>query len=360
MLQRTPPVSTICVWNTAFLGDAVLTLPLIQTLHAAYPDAAIHFWVRKGLAPLFDAHPAISQVYEYDKRGAEAGGLSTFRLGRQLGHKRYSLWISAHSSMRSALLARWSSAKIRIGYKRPRGNAWFYTHTVDRRFSELDEVERLEQLLLPLRMAVPVQKWPNLALPQDATDKATALFESLGASPGTPVLGVHPGSIWGTKRWPTEYFAEIAARAMDGGAKVMLFAGPGEENMAGEVRELLSRRFTREGLGALTDLSGKLSLTELAACLGRLSCYLTNDSGPMHLAWSQGTPVTALFGPTVRRLGFFPRGEQSAVMEIPLECRPCGLHGPQACPLGHHHCMRRLLPDLVWPDVQRKLFAATE
>lgn len=350
-------MSTICVWNTAFLGDAVLTLPLIQTLHEAYPDSAIHFWVRKGLSSLFTAHPAISQVYEYDKRGAEAGGFSALRLGRHLGHKRYSLWISAHSSMRSALLARWSSAKIRIGYKRPHLNAWFYTHTVDRRFAELDEVERLEQLLLPLRITVPVQKWPNLVLPRDAADKAAALFDSLGASSDTPVLGVHPGSIWGTKRWPTEYFAEIAARAIDGGAKVILFAGPGEESMAGEVRELLARRFVRGGLDALTDLSGKLSLTELAACLGRLSCYLTNDSGPMHLAWPQGTPVTALFGPTVRGLGFFPRGGQSTVMEVPLECRPCGLHGPQTCPLGHHNCMRLLLPDLVWPDVQRKLFA---
>ena len=353
-------MSTICVWNTAFLGDAVLTLPLIETLHEAYPDSAIHFWVRKGFGPLFAGHPAISKVYEYDKRGAEAGGFSALRLGRFLGRMRYSLWLSAHSSLRSALLARWSSAKIRIGYTQPRCNAWFYTHTVDRRFAELEEIERLEQLLQPLALTTSPRKWPRIVLPQAAQEKAATLFASLAPGSGTPVLGVHPGSTWGTKRWPTEYFADIAARAIDAGAKVMLFAGPGEEAMAQELRQLLAQRFSPSGMAALMDLSGTLSLTELAACLGRLTCYLTNDSGPMHLAWAQGTPVTALFGPTVRKLGFFPRGEQSSVMELPLECRPCGLHGPQTCPLGHHHCMRRLLPDMVWPDVEKKLFGSLQ
>ncbi len=350
-------MSTICVWNTAFLGDAVLTLPLIQTLREAYPASALHFWVRRGFAPLFAAHPAIDAVFEYDKRGGQAGGLSTLRLGRRLGREGYSLWVSAHSSPRSALLARWSSAKIRIGYKQPRLNAWFYTHTVDRRFAELEEIERLEQLLLPLGLGVPAQKWPRIVLPQEVRDKAEELFQGLRGSADAPVLGVHPGSIWGTKRWLPEYFADVAARAVAEGAKVMLFAGPGEESVARQVRSLMEQSLPAGAMDAVLDLSGALSLVELAACLGRLSCYLTNDSGPMHLAWPQGTPVAAVFGPTVRRLGFFPRGEHASVLEISLDCRPCGLHGPQECPLGHHNCMRLLTPDLVWPVVLEKLSA---
>ncbi len=105
----------------------------------------------------------------------------------------------------------------------------------------------------------------------------------------------------------------------------------------------------------LLDLSGRLSLPVLAACLGRLACYLTNDSGPMHLAWAQRTPVVALFGPTVRAHGFYPRGEGATVFETPEPCRPCGLHGHDSCPLGHHRCMTAITPDLVWPDVAGKL-----
>lgn len=350
-------MTKIGVWNTAFLGDAILTLPLLQTLREAYPDAAIHFWVRKGFGSLFGAHSDITTVYEYDKRGEGKGVRNAMQLGRGLGCERYSVWISAHASLRSAIIARWTGAKVRIGYDRPRGNAWLYTHVVPRRFAELEEIERLNRLLLPLDLparGIKPETWPKIALPEAACSAAATFFSAIPE--GTPVLGMHPGSTWGTKRWPAEYFAEIGARALRQGARVLVFGGSGEEDMAADVvRQIFGKSdVVRED--CLVDLSGRLSLPELAAYIGCLSCYVTNDSGPMHLAWPQRVPVIALFGPTVRELGFFPRGESSTVKEIPLPCRPCGLHGPQICPLGHHRCMRDMTPDMVWPDVARKLF----
>ena len=86
----------------------------------------------------------------------------------------------------------------------------------------------------------------------------------------------------------------------------------------------------------------------LRATLGRLDAYITGDSGPMHLSWAQGTPTLAVFGPTVKNLGFFPRGEHSRVLETALPCRPCGLHGPKACPEGHHRCMTDITPETAW------------
>lgn len=344
------------IWNTAFLGDAVLTLPLLQSVRAAYPEAAIHFWVRKGFGGLFAAHPAVSAVFEYDKRDADRGFFNAMRLGARLARQRHSVWISAHSSVRSALLARWSGAKIRIGYDRPRINSWFFTHTVPRRFFELEEIERLLQLLGPLQLAE-LRHWPEIVLPEEADARAREFLEPLWEVSGeAPVLGLHPGSVWGTKRWPAAYFAEVGARAIREGAAVVLFAGPGEETMAAEVREGIRMNTGAAGGERLLDLSGKLPLPVLAACLGRLDCYVTNDSGPMHLAWPQHTPVVALFGPTVRELGFFPRGDASTVVEIDLPCRPCGLHGPRECPLGHHECMVAITPDTVWPHVAKNLW----
>ena len=75
----------------------------------------------------------------------------------------------------------------------------------------------------------------------------------------------------------------------------------------------------------------------------------------MHLAWSQDVPLVALFGPTVKQLGFFPRGKNSTVAEIDLDCRPCGLHGPRKCPKDHFRCMRTLTPDMVWEKLSAKL-----
>ncbi|MCQ2444591.1 MAG: glycosyltransferase family 9 protein, partial [Mailhella sp.] len=102
-------------------------------------------------------------------------------------------------------------------------------------------------------------------------------------------------------------------------------------------------------------LSGRTSLPVLGAVLARLDCYATNDSGPMHMAWAQGTPVTAVFGPTVESLGFAPRGSGSTVVQADLPCRPCGLHGHTECPQGHFSCMRSIDPETVWRDVERKI-----
>ncbi|MFR0875491.1 MAG: glycosyltransferase family 9 protein [Bilophila wadsworthia] len=146
-------------------------------------------------------------------------------------------------------------------------------------------------------------------------------------------------------------FAEIARRAAARGAHVLVFAGPGEEGVARDVIALSELK----GNPLLHDLSCALTLPELAAYLRMLNCYVSNDSGPMHLAWAQHTPVTALFGPTVRELGFFPRGDSAKVFEVSLECRPCGLHGPHHCPKKHHRCMVDIDVEAVWRDVAGKL-----
>lgn len=338
----------IGIWNTAFLGDAVLTLPLIRTVKAAFPDSPIDFYVRKGVESLFTAQPELDNVYAYDKRGAQKSILSAMSYGRELARKEYSLWISAHTSLRSGVIARWTSARTRIGYNKPAFNNWLYTNTVDRKFSELEEIERLMQLVTPLSIT-DIHDWPEMVLPQDAYDDADRFWAKHVDS---PVLGVHPGSVWATKRWPAEYYAKVVAKAVDAGAQVMVFAGPGEEPMAQDVIE----KSGEKGSGRILDCSGALSLVQLAAYLNNVNCYVTNDSGPMHIAWAQRTPVTAIFGPTVRDLGFFPRGEASTVLEADVACRPCGLHGPKTCPQGHFDCMHSITPEMVWDDAKPKLF----
>jgi heptosyltransferase-2 len=345
----------IAVWNTAFLGDAVLTLPLLQTLHAAYPGAELDFYVRRGFASLFQAHPAITRVYEHDKRGSQRGLPAILRFGRELASRDYDLWISAHQSPRSAFLAWLSRAESRLGYDAPRIGRLFYTETVPRAFPALHEVDRLLQLAgkLGLKNAAP---WPEIFLPGEARNKADVFFASRGIR---PILGLHPGSVWGTKRWPAEYFAQLALLALEQGANIALFAGPGEEESARLVLENIQKRAGKPypvgrdlGRCRIADLSARLNLPELAAFIAGLDCYVSNDSGPMHLAWAQGTPLVALFGPTVRELGFAPRGEKSFLLETTgLPCRPCGLHGPQTCPRGHHRCMRDLRPETVWQAV---------
>jgi heptosyltransferase-2 len=338
----------IGVWQTAFLGDAVLTLPLLRALKDRYPDAEIHFFVRAGVQSVFEGQPEIAQVRPFAKRGTQKSLNAAVRLGWEIGREGFDLWISTHTSLRSALVAGATGIKRRIGYNRPWYNRVAYTETVDRRFGELAEIERLMELVRPLGINGPAPE-ARLVLPGKAVQVADHFWETFGFD--RPVLGIHPGSTWPTKCWPVEYFGEIVSRAANEGAHVLVFAGPGEEAVAAQVVDLAQADPQR-----VTNLAGQLSLPELAAYLGRLDAYLTNDSGPMHLAWTQDVPLVALFGPTVEKLGFFPRGANSTVLENDgLACRPCGLHGPRKCPKDHFKCMRDLTPDRVWEALKVKL-----
>lgn len=338
----------IGVWQTAFLGDSVLTLPLLRALKDRYPDAEIHFFVRAGVESIFEAQPEITQVHSFDKRKGQKSLSAAVRLGREIGKMGFDLWISPHKSLRSALVSRATGIKRRIGYDSPWYNRLAYTETVSRRFEELAEIERLMQLLKPLGIDGPAPK-AELVISDAAKADAEQFWADLGDD--RPVLGLNPGSTWPTKCWPIDYFSEIVRKGVEAGAHVIVFAGPGEEGVAGQVIDGALADPSR-----VTNLAAKLSLPQLAAYLGKLDAYLTNDSGPMHLAWSQDVPLVALFGPTVEKLGFFPRGENSTVLEVSeLVCRPCGLHGPRKCPKDHFKCMRELTPDKVWAVLRTKL-----
>lgn len=344
----------IAIWNTAWLGDAVLTLPLIQTIKNNFPQANIDYFVRKGLKELFRCHPAIKNVYEVDKKNM--GPLRSIKFAKALAPNQYSIWISAHQSLRSSMVSHFAHAPIRISYDSGPVSRWVYTHTVDRAFYNFEEIERLLKLAVPLGLEINFDdreaNWPEIALCPSPRAKADQIWQAIDSS--RPVIGIHPGSVWPTKRWPAEYFSELAKLALEHGVQVVLFSGPDELKQA----ELIRRE--NENTPGFIDLAGKLPLPELAACIAKLDCYVTNDSGPMHLAWVQRVPTTAIFGPTTRELGFFPRGKNSSAIELNLRCRPCGLHGHKQCPQKHHACMRDISPQTVWLDVAAKIGLSTE
>jgi heptosyltransferase-2 len=97
--------------------------------------------------------------------------------------------------------------------------------------------------------------------------------------------------------------------------------------------------------GGIPNLAGRTNPPQLTALLARSRALVTNDSGPAHVASAVGTPVVAVFGPTVPAFGYTPFDERNRIVELAgLACRPCSSHGPQVCPLGHHRCMREIGP----------------
>lgn len=163
-----------------------------------------------------------------------------------------------------------------------------------------------------------------------------------GRDPAGPCLGLAPGARWAPKRWPQESFAELLRGfRRRSAAPVRIFLGPQERWFAGSELERAAA-----AAGAV-EVVREADLVDLAAALGGCSTLVTNDSGLLHLAEAAGTPVLALFGPTVREFGYFPCLPQSRALEERLACRPCSRNGKRACWRRDHACLRRLAPTRV-------------
>jgi heptosyltransferase II len=325
--QAEPPAvppyrPTALVIQTAFLGDVVLTTPLISLLAERY--GPVDVVTTPAAASLLDHHPAVHDVLRYDKHGAERGWRAFRRLGTELRARQYERVYLPHRSLRSALLGRWSGARERIGFADSVG-AMLYTRRIPR-LKEGHEVERL----LSLAGVRPEESVPPVTLGLAPTDLAAADAWLASHDVGSDFVALAPGSVWATKRWP--YYAELAA----GLDRTSVIVG-GTEDVE------LARSIVEAAGGRAVSAAGALSLRGSSALIQRAAVLVTNDSAPLHLATAVGTPVVAVFGPTVPEFGFGPRRADDIVLGYDqLPCRPCSRHGPPVCPLGHHRCMRDL------------------
>jgi heptosyltransferase-2 len=325
-------VSSTLVIQTSFLGDTVLTTPLLVQLANRGPVDVV---TTPASAALLANHPAVRTIIPYDKRGSERGVRGVLGLARRLRRERYDLALLAQGSWRSAALAFLARIPERVGFDTSAGK-FLYTTRVPYR-DDLHHAARLLMLGRPNgREPTPEEMRPSLA-PGDAERAAVdGLLSRHGVKPGDRLVGIAPGSVWGTKRWP--YYPQLA-QLLAPHARVVVLGSSNDSPLADAV--------TAAEPSAI-DATGQLPLLAAAELIGRCGVVVTNDSAPLHLASAMGTPTVAIFGPTVPDFGFGPLAPRASVVgEDTLPCRPCDRHGPQHCPLGHHRCMRDLSPDLV-------------
>ena len=332
------------VVQTSFIGDTVLTTPLIAELARRGP---VDVLATPITGPLLANNPGIRRVILYDKRGADRGPVGLWRAARSTrelfdeGKKHpvtYDAAYLAQGSVRSAIAARLVGAKEYVGFSTSAGRA-LYTKIVPYR-EEKHHAERLWSLSTwSARDAhAPAQLRPALypgAQEREAVDQL--LNQQPTANSQQPLVVLAPGSAWATKRWP--YFAELA-RILEARFRVAIIGSEAEQDLARTIRN--------EAAVEVLDATGQLSLLGSAELIGRAAAVVTNDSGPLHLASAMNTPTVAVFGPTVPAFGFGPLAARNAVAGMDsLACRPCHRHGPRRCPLGHWRCMRDLSAEHV-------------
>jgi heptosyltransferase-2 len=311
----------VLVIQTAFLGDVVLTTPLLSRLAARF--GPVDVVTTPAAAELLETHPAVRNVIPYDKRGADRGIGGFRRLAERLADTRYAGAFLPHRSWRSAALALCAHIPERIGFDDSPA-AVLYTERVAR---PRGGHERARILSLAGRSR-PAEQTPAVRLTLTDADRAAADAWLRERKITAPFVAVAPGSIWGTKRWPG--YAELVARIKK---PVVVLGSAADSALANEVAAAAG--------GRAHSAAGTLSLRESAAIIARAELLVTNDSAPLHLATGVGTPTVAVFGPTTPSQGFGPIGASSRVVqETGLWCRPCSPHGPTTCPMGHHACMQ--------------------
>ncbi len=318
----------VLVIQTAFLGDVVLTTPLLSRLAARF--GPVDVVTTPAAAELLETHPAVRWVIRYDKRGADRGIAGFRRVAGALADTRYAGAFLPHRSWRSAALAFSAHIPERIGFDDSPA-ALLYTERVPRPRGG-HESSRILALAGGARRG---EAPPAVALTLTDADRAAAEAWLTQRGVATPFVAMAPGSIWGTKRWSG--YAELASRLTQ---PVVVLGSAADRALADEVAAAAG--------GRAHSAAGTLSLRESAAVIARAALLITNDSAPLHLATGVGTPVVAVFGPTTPSQGFGPIGSSSRVIQqTGLWCRPCSPHGPATCPFGHHACMRGIGVDQV-------------
>lgn len=325
------------VVQTSFLGDVVLTTPLIAELAKR---SQVDVVTTHAGAQIIANNPAIRNVLVYEKRDKDKGVTGFFRMVRRVRgasanalplHTAYDAAYMAQGSLRSAALAVAAGVKERIGFDTSAGRA-FYTKQV-RYDPDKHHAERLWWLSMsecadPPR---PDQLRPRL-YPGD-TERAAVdnLFATQRFSES--FIAFAPGSAWGTKRWP--FYPELAALVHEHFPLVVV---GGDADVAA-AETIVSQLPPGRALNA----AGKLSLLGSAELISRAAALVANDSASQHLASAMGTPTVTVYGPTSPKFGFGPLAPASRTVGLSgLACRPCHQHGPARCPLGHWRCMREL------------------
>lgn len=310
----------ILIIQTAFLGDVILATAAIAEAKRLFPDAEIDVVVKKGNESLLENNPHIGTLFTFDKKKGKFKEI--IRLRKAFKKHNYDIVFNFHRFGSSGILTLLSGAKKKYGFKKNPFSLLFskrFEHTIG---NGIHEVERNLQMLQEFGAKRLVR--PEL-FPAEKSYTKTEQYKS------TAYFCLAPASVWFTKQLPEHKWVELIRRL--GVNYPIYLIGAQSDN------ELCERIRMASGQENIVNLTGQLNLLDSAALMKDAVRNYVNDSGPLHIASAMNAPVTAFFCSTVPDFGFGPLSDDRQVLEVKhLNCRPCGLHGHKACPLGHFKC----------------------
>lgn len=327
-------INKILVIKPAAIGDVLLSTPVVENLRHNFPDADIVFLTQKFCKEVLTGNPFIDRVLTYDL-SLDSG----YCLLRNIRKQKYDLVIDLFGNPRTALITFTSRAKYRVGY-RFRMRSYAYDIKVKPKGGEIHNVDFNLDSLRSLGLEI-INRQPKLYINHVHNEFADELFTSNGLK-GTDVIGINPCGSWETKVWYLEKFAQLINK-FGGNYKFLLFWGYGKElEKAKELKNMAG--------GSNVYLIPEVDLKYSGALMKKCRLFLTNDTGPMHIASALGVNVAAIFGPTNPVLQG-PLNENSVVIRNEaLDCLGCNLTRISDCP-NQHKCMEELGVDYVYTEL---------
>lgn len=329
-------VKKILVVQTAFIGDVILITPLLRAIRVLYSQAIIDVMVVPGAARLLANNPHINDVMSYIKKGSNA--TSIFKQTKLLREKQYDLAISPHSSGRTHLILYLAGIPMRIGFDR--GPAPFLLTDKIKHPQNMHKINKnLALLKLISNKSFPMQT--ELFPSANEIDTASELLLGFDRK---SLIAVAPGSIWATKCWPQQYYSDLIKALSQRGFTIVLIGGDSDKGKCDSIEQEVKQDYKQ---AQILNLAGKTDLLESASVIAMCRLMICNDSGALHIANAMKVKVFAFFGPTVTSIGYYPYRKGDRVFEVDLDCRPCGSHGGNKCPLKHHNCMQQISVESV-------------
>lgn len=335
----------ILIVQTAFLGDVILTLPMLQSIKKNFPDSSIDFLCIPGTAGVLKNNPYLSEVVMYDKRNSGIKGFA--KLVRKLKSKKYDFLISPHRSYRTSVISYLSSAGQTISFQNSSLN--FLYDVITNYDGSVHEIKRNLNLLKAIGIEENEIVRPELFPGEGDKEKAESFFKGKNISSQDKIIAIAPGSVWFTKRFPAEKFVKVCDLLNDDLHKIILIGGHADRF----VSEFILKNSLNKNI---IDATGNFSILESAELIRRSDLLITNDSAPLHIANAVGTKVIAIFGATIPQFGFYPFGKDDVIIETSgLNCRPCSIHGGNKCPINTFVCMKSISEEKIILEVSRML-----
>ena len=329
-------IKKIFIRSVNWIGDAVMTLPAIGTIREFFPAAEITILANPLVAELFASHPWIDRVIVLDEGAAHKGVTGRLRLAGEVRKCSFDLAVILPNSLNSAVVPWLAGIPARLG-KTGDGRTLLLTHRFPRSLQPHGVHQSQNYLALLEHFGITGGIKQQLLVTTDDEDAAIASrLAGNGIEKGDFVLGINPGATYGSaKRWYPDRFAVVALTlAAAWRAKVVITGGPGEAAIAGDIE--------RDLAGNCLNMAGRTSVRELMALIKRCNFFITNDSGPMHLAAAFGVPLVAIFGSTDHSTTY-PLSDSAIVVRESIDCAPCM---KRECPTDHI-CMKAVMPETV-------------